>query len=111
MRALVTGATGFIGSHVVRRLLKQKIQVRCLIRGASNRANLDGLEVSYVFGDLQAPASLKLALRDCDTLFHVAADYRLWAPDPQAMHRINVEGTRLLLQAAADAKLERIVYT
>jgi dihydroflavonol-4-reductase len=111
MRALVTGGTGFIGSHVVRQLLKQKIDVRCLIRSGSRRANLDGLEVSYVIGDLKDPPSLKVALMDCRMLFHVAADYRLWAPDPSEMNRINIEGTRTLFQAAADAGLEKIVYT
>jgi dihydroflavonol-4-reductase len=111
MRALVTGGTGFIGSHVVRRLLKEKIQVRCLIRPASKRSNLDGLEVSYVIGDLQDAGSLKTALKDCDALFHVAADYRLWARHPEEMDRINVEGTRKLLQAAGDAGLKKIVFT
>ena len=111
MRALVTGGTGFIGSHVVRRLLKQKIAVRCLIRAGSKRANLDGLEVEYVVGDLQDAPSLELALRDCQRLFHVAADYRLWALHPEEMFRINVEGTRRLLQAAGEAGLEKIVYT
>jgi dihydroflavonol-4-reductase len=111
MHALVTGGTGFIGSHVVRRLLREGIQVRCLIRPASRRSNLDGLEVSYVIGDLQDAGSLKTALKDCDALFHVAADYRLWAPHPEEMMRTNVEGTRQLLQAAGDAGLERIIYT
>jgi dihydroflavonol-4-reductase len=111
MRALVTGGTGFIGSHVVRKLLAQKISVRCLIRASSKRANLDGLTVEYSVGDLQDAASLKHALQDCDTLFHLAADYRLWALHPEEMDRINVEGTRQLFQAAADAKLKKIVYT
>ena len=111
MQVLVTGGTGFIGSHVVRRLLKEKIQVRCLLRGTSKRSNLDGLDVSYVVGDLQDAASLKTALMDCDVLFHVAADYRLWARHPEEMDRINVEGTRQLFQAAADAHLKRIIYT
>src|SRR5438876_296812 len=99
MRALVTGGTGFIGSHVARKLISEKIPVRCLIREASKRANLAGLEVEYVVGDLSDPASLQLALKDCDSLFHVAADYRLWAPRPEEMDRINVEGTRDLLRA------------
>src|ERR1700687_2126091 len=111
MRALVTGGTGFIGSHVVRQLLAQKIPVRCLIRASSKRSNLDDLEVEYVVGDLQDPESLKLALRDCDRLFHVAADYRLWALHPKEMDRINVEGTRALFHAAGDAGLKKIVYT
>jgi dihydroflavonol-4-reductase len=111
MQALVTGGTGFIGSHVVRRLLKEKVRVRCLLRGASKRSNLDGLEVSYVIGDLQDTPSLQMALKDCDTLFHIAADYRLWVRHPEEMDRINVEGTRQLLQAAGDAGLKKIVYT
>ncbi len=95
----------------MRKLLAQKVPVRCLIRASSKRANLDALPVEYVIGDLQEASSLKLALRDCDTLFHVAADYRLWALHPEEMARINVEGTRQLFQAAADAKLSKIVYT
>jgi len=110
-RALVTGGTGFIGSHVVRRLLKEKIIVRCLIRAASNRANLSGLEVEYVIGDLRDPASLKLALRDCDLLFHAAADYRIWARDPKELEQTNVIGTRALFEAAAEAKIQKIIYT
>ena len=107
MRALVTGGTGFIGSHVVRHLLKQKIGVRCLIRETSKRSNLDDLQVEYIVGDLGDVSSLKLALRDCDMLFHVAADYRLWTPRPAEMERINVEGTRQLLQAAGEAGLKK----
>jgi dihydroflavonol-4-reductase len=111
LRALVTGGTGFIGSHVVRRLLKEKIRVRCLIRATSNRSNLNGLEVEYVIGDLRDPESLRLALRDCDLLFHVAADYRIWSKNPAELQATNVEGTRSLLQAAGDAKIQKIIYT
>jgi dihydroflavonol-4-reductase len=111
MRALVTGGTGFIGSHVVRELLKQKIQVRCLIRASSKRDNLADLEVEYVIGDLTDVASLKMAVMDCQMLFHVAADYRLWASRPSDLNRVNVEGTRHLLQAAGEAGLSKIVYT
>src|SRR2546423_6020175 len=100
VRALVTGGTGFIGSHVARHLLKQKIAVRCLVRPSSNRANLDGLEVEYVLGDLWDAASLRLAVKDCDYLFHVAADYRIWALHPEELDKTNVEGTRQLFQAA-----------
>lgn len=110
-RALVTGGTGFIGSHVVRRLLKERLRVRCLIRATSNRSNLNGLEVEYMIGDLQDPESLRLALRDCDLVFHVAADYRIWSRNPRDMERTNVEGTRVLLQAAGEAKVKRIVFT
>src|SRR4029077_15616377 len=111
MKALVTGGTGFIGSHVARKLVTEKVSVRCLIRDSSKRANLAGLDVDYVTGDLTDAASLKRALQGCDTLFHVAADYRLWAPKPEEMDRINVEGTRDLLRAAADAGVKKIVYT
>jgi len=110
-KALVTGGTGFIGSHVVRVLLSQKLSVRCLVRPQSNRANLAGLDVEYALGDLKDPASLKRALRDCDRLFHVAADYRLWARDPEEMERTNVEGTRGLLEAAGETGVKKIVYT
>src|SRR6266700_6753828 len=109
MKALVTGGTGFIGSHVARKLIAEKVPVRCLIRGSSNRANLAGLDVECVAGDLTDAASLKQALRGCDTLFHVAADYRLWAPRPAEMDRINVEGTKDLLRAAAEAGVKKIV--
>jgi dihydroflavonol-4-reductase len=111
MKALVTGGTGFIGSHVARKLIAEKVPVRCLVRDSSKRANLAGLDVDYVTGDLTDAASLKHALVGCDTLFHVAADYRLWAPKPEDMDRINVEGTRDLMRAAADAGVKKIVYT
>ena len=111
MRALVTGGTGFIGSHVVRKLLAEKIPVRCLIRASSKRKNLDGLEVEYVLGDLQDANSLKLALKDCDMLFHVAADYRLWALHPEEMDRINVQGTSELFKAAGEGGVQKIIYT
>lgn len=107
----MTGGTGFIGSHVVRRLLAENIGVRCLVRPQSPRKNLEGLEIEYVLGDLRDPASLRLAVRDCDWLFHVAADYRLWVRDPEAMDRVNIEGTRQLFEAAGNAGIQRIVFT
>jgi dihydroflavonol-4-reductase len=110
-QALVTGGTGFIGSHVVRRLLAEQVTVRCLARPGSNRANLTGLPVEIVEGDLSDPASLHRALEGCTQLFHVAADYRIWARHPEELERTNVEGTRHILLAAADARLERIVFT
>src|SRR5258706_13820528 len=103
MKALVTGGTGFIGSHVARKLVAEKVPVRCLIRDSSKRANLAGLDVEYVRGDLTDAASLKSALQDCDMLFHVAAVYRLWAPHPDQMDRINVAETRHPLPAATQA--------
>ena len=111
MTVLVTGATGFVGSAVVRQLAGQGTDVRVLVRPASDRRNLDGLRVTPVTGDLEDRASLDRALRGCEGLFHVAADYRLWVPNPATMHRVNVEGTRGILDAAAQAGLRRIVYT
>src|SRR5947207_1517295 len=101
-KALVTGGTGFIGGHVVRRLVQEHVAVRCLVRPRSNRKNLQGLDLELVEGDLADSVSLRNALRGCDLLFHVAADYRLWTPDPAALERTNVEGTRFLLEAAGE---------
>jgi dihydroflavonol-4-reductase len=111
VRALVTGATGFVGSAVARRLLRDGHQVRVLARAGSDRRNLEGLAVEVVEGDLTRPASLLPACEGCDALFHVAADYRLWAPDPNDLYRANVEGTRAILEAARTAGVPRIVYT
>jgi len=108
---LITGATGFVGSAVLRRLLDAGHRVRALVRPTSDRRNLEGLAVEVVEGDLLEPSSLKPALEGCSGLFHVAADYRLWAPDPGPMFRTNVDGTRMLLLAARDARVDRIVYT
>jgi len=108
---LITGATGFVGSAVLRRLLAAGHRVRALARRDSDRRNIDGLAVEVVEGDLLQPASLRPALEGCSGLFHVAADYRLWAPDPGPMFRANVDGTRTLMLAARDARIERIVYT
>ena len=109
--ALVTGATGFVGSAVLRALLRRSQPVRALVRPTSSRRLLEGLPVDIVAGDLADPASCRDALRGCDTLFHVAADYRLWVPQPDAMYRTNVVGTRRLLLEAAEAGVSRIVYT
>ncbi len=111
VKALVTGATGFVGSAVTRRLLEAGHEVRALVRPASDRRNLSGLPVDIFVGDLREPDSLAAALRGRDALFHVAADYRLWARDGHAMHAVNVEGTRRLMIAAGDAGIRRIVYT
>ncbi len=108
---LVTGATGFVGSAVVRALLARGRRVRVLARAGSDRRNLDGLDIEIATGDLTDAASLARAVAGCGALFHAAADYRLWVPDPAAMRRTNVDGTRDLLRAAAAAGVERIVYT
>jgi dihydroflavonol-4-reductase len=111
MRALVTGATGFVGAAVARALLRAQWQVRVLARSGSDRSNLRGLAVQLCEGDLTQPVSLPPALEGCEALFHVAADYRLGARDPEQLYRTNVEGTRAILTAARAAGVKRIVYT
>jgi len=111
MKSLVTGATGFLGSAVMRCLLTAGHEVRVLVRPDSNRRNLESFPVEITTGDLRDHRSLKDAIRGCDNLFHVAADYRLWVPNPETMHEINVTGTQALIIAAAEAGLKRIVYT
>jgi dihydroflavonol-4-reductase len=108
---LVTGASGFVGSAVARALVGCGEPVRALVRRSSNLRLLQELPVEIVTGDLDEPASCRAALEGCNALFHVAADYRLWVPQPDAMYRTNVQGTRDLLAAAAAAGLTRIVYT
>jgi dihydroflavonol-4-reductase len=108
---LVTGATGFVGSAVARALLKAGHPVRVLARPRSDRRNLAGLAVEVAEGSLEDHDSLAAAVAGCRYLFHVAADYRLWVPDPEPMFRANVAGTTALMLAASDAGVERIVYT
>jgi dihydroflavonol-4-reductase len=109
--SLVTGATGFVGSAVARALLARGHRVRVLARPNSNQRNLAGLSVEIAEGAMEDPGSLARAVAGCRYVFHVAADYRIWVPDPAPMFRANVEGTRDLLNAALDAGSERIVYT
>lgn len=111
MTTLVTGATGFVGSAVARRLIAAGHEVRLLVREASTRDNLAGLDVELAIGDLRDPASLARAVRGCDTLVHVAADYRLWVRDVDAMYQSNVTGTVELVRQALDAGVGRVVYT
>ncbi len=111
MRALVTGATGFIGGNLVRELLKQGFRVKALAREDSNRRNIEGLDIEVACGDLRDRDSLYRALDGCAVLFHVAAAYTFWSPHPAAIYETNVKGTENLLLAARDRGVEKIVYT
>ena len=111
MTTLVTGATGFVGSAVVRRLLEAGHDVRVLVRAGSDQRNLEGLAVQTVEGDLRDRTTLDTAVAGCQGLFHVAADYRLWARNHEELYESNVGGTVNMIRAAADAGVERIVYT
>ncbi len=111
MKAFVTGATGFLGSHVARALAAQGAELRLLVRPTSDLRNLEGLSADRVVGDLRDLASIEKAVAGCEVVFHVAADYRLWARDPGEMYRSNVEGTRALIEAARKQGARRVVYT
>jgi len=111
MTALVTGASGFVGAAVVRALLARGEAVRALVRATSDRRNLDGLEVELAEGDLRDRGSLERAAKGCSALYHVVADYRIWVPDADSMFAANVEGSRNVLRAAAEAGATRMVYT
>jgi dihydroflavonol-4-reductase len=108
---LLTGATGFIGSALARRLLGAGYQVRALVRATSRLDNLHGLELETARGDVRQPDTLARALEGCRGVFHVAADYRLWAREPGDIYASNVDGSRNVLRAAAHAGVGRIVYT
>lgn len=111
VKTFITGASGFVGSAVLRRLIEEGHAVVALVRPSSDRSNLAGLPVETITGDLTDPESFANGLVGCNYLFHVAADYRLWVPRPNEMYETNVTGTRNLLLAAAQAGVERIVYT
>ena len=111
MPTLLTGATGFVGSAVLRQLHFAGYDVRVLARPKSDRRNLEGLECEVVEGDLNEPVSLRTAVRGCENLFHVAADYRLWTPDPTELYQTNGAATVDLFRAAADAGVTRMLYT
>ena len=111
MLAFVTGATGFVGSHVARALVEYGVDLRLLLRPNSNLKNIQDLKADLCTGDLRDPASLETGIAGCDVIFHVAADYRLWVRDPDEMYRANVEGTRAILEAARNHRVRRVVYT
>ncbi len=111
MKVFLTGATGFVGTHVARELAQRGAQLRLLVRSTSNLRNLEGFQAETVVGDLLQPESLRVSLRGCDALMHVAADYRLWVRDPKTMYAANVDGTRALLQIAREEAIPRTVYT
>ncbi len=111
MTTLVTGAAGFVGSAVVRCLIDAGHDIRVLVRSSSNLSNLEGMPVEVARGDLTDAFSVKKAMNGCKFLFHVAADYRLWVPDPETMYRNNVQGTRNVMFEAVRSGVERVVYT
>jgi dihydroflavonol-4-reductase len=109
MKALVTGATGFVGGAVARALVHRGIEVRVIARAGADLQNLQGLTVERVEGDLRNQDSLRHALTGCRQLYHIAAHYALWAKDPSIFYDVNVTGTKTLLEAARDVGTERIV--
>src|SRR5215469_11347227 len=111
MKAFVTGATGFVGSHVAQLLGAQGADVRVLVRATSRTENIADLKADRVIGDLRDPESLRKAMQGCEFVFHVAADYRLWVRDPDQMYRSNVEGTRSIIRAAQENRVRRVIYT
>jgi dihydroflavonol-4-reductase len=111
MLIFLTGATGFLGSHIARVLTAQGANLRLLVRPTSNLRNLEGLKAETVTGDLRDPASLDKAISGCDTILHVAADYRLWLRDPAEMYRSNVDGTHAIIEAARKNGVRRVVHT
>jgi dihydroflavonol-4-reductase len=111
MKCFVTGATGFLGSHVARQLQTNGADLRLLVRTSSQTGNIDDLQAERVLGDLRDGESLKRGMNGCEFVFHVAADYRLWAVNGQELYQSNVDGTRNILQAARDSGVRRVVYT
>lgn len=110
-KVFLTGATGFIGASLARELAREGCEVKALVRPGSDRRNISGLDIEIHEGDLLDSASLEAGLAGCDTLFHAAADYRLWTRDPSSMYAVNVDGTRAILTAALKKDVSRVVYT
>ncbi|ENX17464.1 hopanoid-associated sugar epimerase [Acinetobacter sp. CIP 64.2] len=111
MKALVTGGAGFIGSHIVRTLLNENYEVRVLHLPQEKLTNLEGLDVELLAGDITDPTKMDQAVAGCDLVFHTAAIYALWLPQPELMRKVNVDGTRIVLNAAKKAGIKRVVYT
>ncbi len=111
MKVFLTGSTGFLGSHVARALLSRGDELRLLVRGSSRLDNIADLNAEHVVGDLRDIESLKRGMSGCEVVFHVAADYRLWAVNGQELYESNVEGTRNILEAAKASGVRRVVYT
>jgi dihydroflavonol-4-reductase len=111
MKVFLTGATGFVGSHVAREVAGRGAELRLLVRKTSRTGNLEGIRGETIVGDLREPEALRAAVSGCDAVMHVAADYRLWVRDPEAMYAANVDGTRNLLQIAREQGVARFVYT
>ena len=111
MKALVTGATGFIGFHVARTLKEKSFEVRVLVREESSTSDLKALDVELVKGDIRYFDSVCRALKGCQHLYHLAADYRLWVHDPKTMYEINVQGTKNVMRACLKMDIEKVVYT
>ena len=111
MKAMVTGANGFIGANVVLALLRENIEVRAFVRKQSDTRALAGLDVELVQGDLRDPASVRTAVRGCHALFHTAALYTLWTRTPEEVYATNVAGTETVMKAALEQGIEKIVYT
>ncbi len=111
MKLFVTGSTGFLGSHVARALLDRGDELRLLVRGSSRLDNVADLNAERVVGDLRDIESLKRGMSGCEVVFHVAADYRLWAVNGQELYDSNVDGTRNILSAAKESGVRRVVYT
>jgi dihydroflavonol-4-reductase len=111
MKVLVTGGTGFVGSHLVRALLARGYEVTCLVRPTSRLDNLQHLSVDLQYGDVRCKESVQKAVKGCRIVYHCAADYRLWCPNASQMESVNVGGTRNVLQCSSDEGVERVVYT
>jgi dihydroflavonol-4-reductase len=111
VKTLVTGAAGFIGSAVVRQLLARGVEVRCYLEPGARTLNLDGLDVERVTGDINDREKVDAAMKGCDTLYHLAAIYAIWLPDPSLIYKVNVEGSRNVLWAAYKAGLKKVVFT